>query len=195
MPEKKTAVILMARPGGGKTTVMEGVKAADIKAAELPFRAKMDREVSEGTELGATIDYHRKAGLLVPNETLLPLVDEAFADVADAPFLFLDGLPRNLAQLQFALERTRHFGFRHIVALHINTPVDIALSRLLERKRDAADIELPTLIKRSQVFEEETGPMITRVSRDAGTLGIEYHMICGINLKRNIHKYVPLMLP
>jgi adenylate kinase family enzyme len=122
------------------------------------------------------------------------LVDKAFEEVADTNFLFMDGLPRNLRQLPFALERARHFGFERVVGLYIDTPVDIAIGRLLERARDDTDRDLIALQRRHEVFAEETQPMITRISRNAEHLGIEYHMICGINLRKNMPKYIPFLI-
>jgi adenylate kinase family enzyme len=190
----KRALLLLARPGGGKTTVMEGFTQAKVSFHELPFRKKLDMEVASESELGGKIDGFRRSGSLVPNDIILPLVDSSFEETKDSEFLFLDGLPRNLAQLPFAIERARHFGFGRITAVHIQTPADIAYSRLLARGRDEMDTDPTRLLRRMQVFEEETLPLIAHISRESEKLGIEYHMICGINLRRNMPKYVRLLM-
>ncbi len=192
--KQKRSFLLLARPGGGKTTVMEGFTEAKVPFVELPFRRKLDEEVESGSELGIKIDGYRRSGALVPNDIILPLVDSSFSDIRDSECLFLDGLPRDLEQLPFAIERVRHFGFGRITALYIQTPADTAFSRLLGRKRDDMDTDQTKLLRRMQVFEEKTLPLIAHVSRDSDRLGIEYHMICGINLKKNMPKYVRMLM-
>ncbi len=183
----------MANPGGGKSTILEGLKARGFQLTDLPFRAKMDREVGNQTPLGVEIDRFRQAGLLVPNEHLLPLVDEAFDDVGESRLLGLDGFPREKDQLRFAIERTRHAGFERIAFLHIDTPMSESMRRLAARKRDAMDVDPEKLARRFDEFEQITLPMIMDCRRNADKLGVEFHLIDGFNLLKNMDAFMRML--
>ncbi len=185
--------MLIAPPGGGKSTTEKGLKARGIRFRELMFRSKLDREVDEKTEIGLRIDKYRRAGALVPNEIILPLVDEAFEEVEGSQLLLLDGFPRNIPQIDFAIERIRHFGYERIIALYIDTPVSTCIFRLNGRKRDVQDSDLENVAHRFQEFDTHTAPVITRLRHKATALGISYYLVDGENLTVNMDAYIRML--
>ncbi len=195
MPErhKKTAIKLIASPGGGKGTTEDGLRKRGISYRELPFRAKLDREVDGKTDIGKEIDKYRKAGLLVPNETILPLVDEALEEIQESNLIILDGFPRNLPQVDFSIERLRHFGFENIIALHIDTPPFTCVRRLAGRKRDSQDSDPENIAQRLEEFDFQTAPMIRYLRHNAEKLGIKFFMIDGQNLRMNMDDYIRML--
>lgn len=193
MKHEPVAIFAAAIAGGGKGTTEDGLKARGIPFKTLPFRAKFDREVDEKTPLGLQIQKYRSVGQLVPNELVLPLVDEAFEDVGSTNLLFLDGFPRNLQQADFALERVRHHGFKRIIVFHIDTPVSTCLRRLKKRGRDAVDVDPVKIAQRVDEYDEQTVPMVRHFRKNVKALGIEFYMVDGENLIDNMDAYLRML--
>ncbi|MEU9031169.1 adenylate kinase [Streptomyces sp. NPDC048383] len=90
-------LLLIGPPGAGKGT--QAVRLAahlsipHISTGDL-FREHMDR----GTELGQLVGTHMRAGLLVPDEVTIELLDERLARPDTERGFLLDGFPRNRAQ-------------------------------------------------------------------------------------------------
>jgi adenylate kinase len=192
-PHQKTAIQLIASPGGGKGTVQKGLRERGAHFKELPFRDKMDREISGRTTLGTQIQKYIELGQLVPNELILPLVDESFGEVQESELILLDGFPRNRPQVDFAIERLGHFGFVNIITLYIDTPPYTCVRRLSKRGRDDQDRDPENIARRLEVFDFDTAPMVTYMRHNAVKLGIQYFMIDGENLQANMDAYVRML--
>lgn len=191
--KRKTAIIFVARPGGGKGTVEKGFQDRGIHYRELPFRALLDKEVSSKSPLGLKIDGFRKQGRLVPNDIILPIVDEAFGMVSDTNLLILDGFPRNEGQLDFAVERLNNFGYERIIVLYVDTPPFTCIRRLAKRGRDDQDTDPENIATRQEVFERETMPVIIRFRCDAEKLKVRFFMVDGENLRTNLTDYIRML--
>jgi len=190
---KKTALLFIASPGGGKGTMLAALEAKGIHYAELPFRQKLDREVTRKSVIGRQINGYRKAGVLVPNDIILPLVDEALEEVCEHTLIILDGFPRNVTQVEFALERLKHFGFTNIIVFCIDTPSFTCVRRMAKRKRDEQDSDPEVIAQRLEVFDFETRPVIAYLRHNAEKLGIYFYMVDGENLRRNMAAYVRML--
>lgn len=192
--DEPMALCLIAPPGGGKTTILEAFRSRGIEFRELDFRSKLDAEVQkEDSEVGRQIEKHRKAGLLVPNDLILPFVDEAFDEVAGAKLLLMDGFPRNVGQVPFSTERARYHGFKNFTAALIDTPRFTAMGRVFGRGRNAMDIEPETVIRRMEVFEKETLPVANEFRLNAEELRIVFQILDGQNLFTNMDSYIRLL--
>ncbi|MDQ5912373.1 MAG: adenylate kinase [Patescibacteria group bacterium] len=191
--DKKVALLVTAIAGGGKGTAEEGLRSRGITYATLPFREILDREVLAESDLGRQIQGFRKLGQLVPNDIILPIIEEAFEKVEGTKLLFLDGFPRNVEQSKFALERVRHYGYKRIVVLHIDTPTSTCLRRLKKRARDVVDTDPELVAQRIDEYEEKTVPMIKFLRINAEDLGIEFYMVDGQNLITNMDAYIRML--
>jgi adenylate kinase len=185
--------LFIASPGGGKGTTLDALRKKGIVYAELPFRQKLDREVGMKTAIGRQIDSFRKAGALVPNDIILPLVDEALEEVCHNELIVLDGFPRNVGQVDFALERLRHAGFENIIVFCIDTPSFTCVRRMANRGRDKQDTDPDNIANRLEAFVFETKPVIAYLRHNAEKLGIYFYMVDGENLQRNMQAYIRMI--
>lgn len=191
----KTAIILAAPPGGGKTTLFEGMENFGLPCVDLPFRPILDAHVKGETDIGKEIFQYRSQGKLVPDSIMRPVIENAFASVKDANIVFCDGMPRNIEQIPLALNCMREYGFSNVLCVNIETPPHIAMRRMMERARDAQDLDLKNLEYRMGVYEVETKPMVKKLRYEAEKFGINFHLICGLNLKRNMLSVVHMLFP
>ena len=193
MKKQKVAIFAAAIAGGGKGTTENGLKDKGIDYKTLPFRQLFDREVEAKTEIGKMIQHYRGLGKLVPNDVVLPLVDEAFEMVGDTQLLFLDGFPRSIEQADFALQRVRHFGYERIIVLHIDTPISTCLRRLKKRGRDVVDTDPEKVAQRVDEYAELTVPMVNYFRKNATKLGVEFYLVDGENLLINMPAYIRML--
>jgi adenylate kinase len=96
-------VVLLGPPGSGKGT--HGKRLAE--AAHVPLISTGDilrQAIADGTALGRSAEADVKAGRLVPDATMLGLIEERLRAEDAAKGFILDGFPRTKAQAE-GLER------------------------------------------------------------------------------------------
>ncbi|WP_406390920.1 adenylate kinase [Streptomyces sp. NBC_00887] len=92
-------LLLIGPPGAGKGTqalrLAAQLSIQHISAGDL-FREHID----QGTELGRNARTHMRAGLLVPDEVTIGVIEERLARPDTTRGFLLDGFPRNLVQAE-----------------------------------------------------------------------------------------------
>jgi len=90
-------LVFLGSPGSGKSTqaglVSEKIKIPRIATGDL-LRDAMARD----TDIGRKVDVYMKRGELVPDDVMLPLVEQRMGEPDCADGYVLDGFPRTLAQ-------------------------------------------------------------------------------------------------
>jgi adenylate kinase len=123
----------LGAPGAGKGTIAEGI-AAGSRFAHVSTGDMLREAVKKGAAVGREAEAYMKRGELVPDETILRIV-EARVDAggADAAYMF-DGFPRTLKQAEL-LDRMleRHQGRVNHVFL-LDAPRDLLITRLTGRR-------------------------------------------------------------
>lgn len=126
-------ILLIGPPGAGKGTQAVRIAAhlsiQHISTGDL-FREHIDR----GTELGKNAHTHIHAGLLVPDEVTIGVIEERLARPDIEPGFLLDGFPRNLVQAQ-ALDgilADSESGLDAVLGLEI--PEDLVVNRIAGRR-------------------------------------------------------------
>jgi adenylate kinase len=180
-------IIILGAPGSGK-----GTQAARIAAAEglrhLSTGDMLRDAVARKTELGARAESFMKRGLLVPDDIVLGLIDEALDATGDDGWI-LDGFPRTLAQAEALRAMLASRGEKIDRVLNIEVDHELIVRRLSRRrvcpkckavynldtiktkapgKCDVCgadlvkrpDDEEGTVRKRLRVYEEQTAPLI-----------------------------------
>jgi len=122
-------LVLFGRQGAGKGT--QSVLLAKHYGAPHISTGDMLREaVSHGTDFGRQAKEYMDSGALLPDEIMLGIIQERFAqpDVQADGFL-LDGFPRTVGQAEALLDLTRID-----LAVDLEVPRQVVLERLSSRR-------------------------------------------------------------
>jgi len=125
-------LVLLGKQGAGKGTQAERLSAhygvVHLSTGDL-FRAA----VADGTSVGAEVQRYLDAGELVPDEIVLRVVDEQFAEGHPLSGGFvLDGFPRTLVQAE-KLEQVLQDRPLHLV-IDVDVPTAVVLDRIAGRR-------------------------------------------------------------
>ena len=132
-------IVLLGPPGSGKGTQAAWL-AKRFGIPHLSTGEMLRSAVEQGTAAGREANDHMKAGQLVPDGVIIPMVLERLDQLgsqrrAGTGFI-LDGFPRTRAQaeaLEAALDKR---GLPINVALHLEVPDEVSLERITGRRTD-----------------------------------------------------------
>jgi adenylate kinase len=125
-------LVLIGKPGAGKGTqaalLSDHYGVVHLSTGDI-FRAA----VNEGTPTGLEVQRYMDTGELVPDDIVIRVVDEHFAEGGplEAGFI-LDGFPRTLVQAE-ELEKVLT-GHPLDLVLDIEVPTDVILDRIAGRR-------------------------------------------------------------
>lgn len=131
-------IVLLGPPGSGKGTQAAWL-AERFRIPHLSTGEMLRSAFEQGTEAGRQANDHMKAGQLVPDDVIIPMVLERLDQIGlkriGAGFI-LDGFPRTRAQAE-ALDRAlAERGLPLSVALLIEIPDEVSLERITGRRTD-----------------------------------------------------------
>ena len=128
-------LILVGPPGAGK-----GTQAAKlIERLGVPHLSTGDmlREaVKQGTELGQQAQAHMKAGGLVPDDLVIPIVVERIKQDDCGIGFILDGFPRTLPQAEALDQALQAAGVELDAVAVITVKDDLIVERITGRRMD-----------------------------------------------------------
>ncbi len=125
-------VILMGAPGAGKGTQAKLISAR-YGIPQISTGDILRDNVARSTELGRKADPLMKAGHLVPDELMLPMVEDRLGQADCDRGFILDGFPRTVRQAEW-LDKylaTRSFAGRGLAPVVIN--IKVGYNQLLQR--------------------------------------------------------------
>ncbi len=187
-------LILLGIQGSGKGT------QADLLAQKYHFKkfetGKVLRELaSQDTELGHKIKTTIDAGILVSSEQIVEILDDFLNRLAPGDACLFDGIPRNLDQYR-EFKRLMNQNRRTFEIVLIDISEQEAIRRLSERKvcpkckknyaffytapaceecnveliKRADDQNMESIMKRLQIFKNDTLPIVELLKADGGEL-------------------------
>ncbi len=126
-------MVLLGPPGAGKGT-QAVVLAEQLKIPHISTGDIFRKAVKEGTPLGQKAKSYMDAGLLVPDEVVVGIVQERLEmdDCIDG--FILDGFPRTVAQADSLAEILKEKGQYIDAVINIVVPEDILVQRLTGRR-------------------------------------------------------------
>lgn len=125
-------IILLGAPGAGKGTQSMAI-AARYAIPQISTGDILRINVARGTELGKKADPIMKAGMLVPDDLMLPMVGERLRQPDCQRGYILDGFPRTVGQAEWLDQYLdgAEFGGRKIPAVVIE--IRVSYNQLLQR--------------------------------------------------------------
>jgi adenylate kinase len=154
-------ILLIAPPGAGKGT-QGALIATHFGIPHIATGDLLRDHVARGTELGQAVKRHLDEGGLVPDETVLAMVEQEFvaARAAGGGYV-LDGLPRNIAQARALYEIALAQNMTADVALHLKADDDVVLRRLLARAalEHRSDDTEEVIGRRLALYHKVTAPI------------------------------------
>ncbi len=122
-------LILFGPPGAGKGTQGEIICRA-LQIPTISTGAMIRAAIQDGTDLGRQVEALTKAGLLVPDDIVVGIVQERLTREDCRNGFILDGFPRTIPQAE-ALDA---LGVRIDCVLNIEVPDDVIVERMSGRR-------------------------------------------------------------
>lgn len=151
-------IILFGAPGAGKGTQAKLLQGA-FGIAHLSTGDAFRNAIKNETELGKRVKSILDSGQLVPDETVVDLVEETLSDEKFSNGFILDGFPRTVQQAEaldsiMASKNSRIDGF-----IVLTVPEEELISRITSRGEGRADDTEEKVKTRLDVYRNETKPV------------------------------------
>jgi adenylate kinase len=159
--ESNMRLVLLGAPGSGKGTqaarLRDHYRVPHISTGEL-LRAA----VASGSPLGQQAKAVMESGGLVPDATVLAMLEERLTREDTVDGFILDGYPRNLAQASALDVLLQKLGQPVDRAVQLDVDAELLIARLAGRAQaeGRADDTPEAVRKRLEVYEQQTAPVI-----------------------------------
>lgn len=167
-------VVIFGPPGSGKGTQSEQIidyfGLGHISTGDI-LRA----EIKEGTELGKIAASFIDRGELVPDSTIIGMLENKLNTLKSSKGVIFDGFPRTVAQAQALKEMLAKRGESIDVMLNLEVERQELIARLLKRGETSgrSDDNLETIEKRIAVYETQTAPVMDFYKAEGSYHGIQ----------------------
>ena len=128
-----TNLILLGAPGAGKGTQAKRL-VAEFRIPQISTGDILRAKRKERGELARKLDEIMAAGQLVPDETVIAIIEERLRDDDCRDGFILDGFPRTVAQADALDQGLEKMGRRLGHVLLIDVPMEMLVERLTGRR-------------------------------------------------------------
>ncbi len=152
---------LFGPPGAGKGTqaklIVEEYGLFHISTGEM-----LRREISEGTPLGIKAKKTIDEGRLVPDETIVRIIEKTIENNPDSKGYLFDGFPRTYIQAYILEGIMSRFHKKMCCLISLEIPDEVSVRRLLNRGKTSGRSDDNEAVIRSRLKEyyEKTLPVI-----------------------------------
>lgn len=197
-------LILLGGPGAGKGTQAQYI-TEKFGIPQISTGDMLRAAVKAGTPLGLEAKKIMDAGGLVSDEIILGLVDERLKEADCAKGYLLDGFPRTIPQAEGM--KARGVNVEHVVEIDVD---DGEIIKRMSGRRvhpgsgrtyhvvfnppkvegkdnetgedliQRDDDQEATVKKRLDIYHEQTEPLVSFYSNEAGNSDLQYHKIAGV---------------
>ena len=154
-------IILMGPPGVGKGTQAKNI-VEKYGIVHLSTGDILRAEVNGNTELGKKAQTYMNAGLLVPDELLLDMMEQRLQQDDCKKGYLLDGFPRTIPQAEGleSIVNKIHHNIDYVISLTADE--DELVKRLVLRGKESgrSDDTEEVIIERQQVYWKLTAPLL-----------------------------------
>jgi adenylate kinase len=169
-------IVLFGHPGSGRGS--QGMALAEKYGLEYVATGRMlEEEIEKGTETGKKINELYESGQLVPDEIVVPLIEQKIANSKGIKGFIFKGFPRTLVQSYILDGLLKKHGSAISEIIEIEVPMLELISRLDARsKTDRCmpyDSSTEKIVKRLQEHETKTVPVIEKYNQQHGVKKID----------------------
>lgn len=152
-------IIIFGPPGAGKGTQADNI-ADEYGIPHLSTGEIFRAAIRNGTTLGRQIKTRMDTGRLVPDDTVVELVEKELNKPEYEDGYVLDGFPRTLPQAEAYDEFLEANGECLDAFLVLVVPEEELVSRILSRGQGRSDDTEEGVINRLHIYRNETRPVL-----------------------------------
>jgi len=169
-------VVLFGYPGSGRGSQGKAL-ARRFGLEYLATGSMLDAEIKQGTATGRKIVALYENGQLVPDEIVVPLIEQKLAAPKEVQGYIFKGFPRTLVQSYILDGLLQKHGSSISKIIEIEVPTLELIRRLDERSKTAScmpyDTSTSKIVKRLAEHETKTVPVIQKYNQLHGVTKID----------------------